>query len=69
MIDFSLEYIRNYYKVPAYKDQRVEVTLNGATRQGVIVKGKNAYIQIKFDGDKSMYKGCFHPTDGVKYLT
>lgn len=63
------EYIRNYYKVPAKKGQRVEITVRGVLRRGAISGAHNQYIKVKFDGDKKPFPGVFHPTDGVRYLT
>lgn len=63
----SLEYIRNYYKVPAEIGRRVEYTSETGTKQGVIVGAWNQYIQIHFDGEKKP-AGVFHPTWKMKYL-
>lgn len=54
------EYVRNYYKVPAYIGVRVKVS----DREGVLVKPRapDQYVYILFDGDKRM-SGPFHPTD------
>lgn len=59
----SLEYIRDYYKVPAQVGRRV--SFEG--REGVITGAKNQYIMIHFDGDKKP-RGPFHPTCGITYL-
>lgn len=61
------EYIRNYYRVPASRGQRVEVEHNGKLKQGTITGAHNQYIKITFDGEKKP-AGVFHPTDGVRYL-
>lgn len=60
-------YIRDYYKVPARKGQRVETTHKGQLRQGTITGAHMQYIKITFDGDTKP-AGNFHPTDGIKYL-
>lgn len=63
------EYIRNYYKVPAKKEQRVRITLNPENiRSGRIVGAEGQYIRVHFDGDAKQYPGVFHPTDSVEYL-
>lgn len=62
------EYIRNYYRVPAYRGSRVEVEHNGKLKQGTITGAHNQYIKITFDGEKKP-AGVFHPTDGIKYIT
>lgn len=63
------EYIRNYYRVPASKGQRVEITVDGKLRRGAISGAHGQYIKVRFDGDAKPYPGVFHPTDGVRYLT
>lgn len=62
-----LEYIREYYSVPANKGQRVEVELKGERKQGKIVGAHNAYIKVMIDGEKT--PRIYHPTDAVEYLT
>ena len=57
-----LQYVRDYYQVPAYVGMRVSVY--GKT--GVIVGGNGPYIRIHLDGQK--HDGNYHPTDGVTYL-
>ena len=58
------EYVRRYYKVPAYVGVRVKVR----DREGVLVKSRcpDQYVYVLFDGDKRM-TGPFHPTDGIEY--
>ncbi len=51
MSETTLEYIRNYYRVPAYRGRRVRYT-GGAVprvREGTIVGGTsgNAYLLIR----------------------
>lgn len=58
----ELQYVRDYYRVPAYKGMRVNVY--GKT--GVITGGDGAYIKVRVDGEK--HAGNYHPTDGVEYL-
>ncbi len=60
------EYVRNYYKVPAYVGRLVRVQGRG---DGVLVNRRTSdqYIYIKFDGEKRA-DGPFHPTDGIDYL-
>lgn len=62
-------YIRDYYRVPAKKGQRVEISVDGKLRRGAISGAHGQYIKVKFDGDAKPYPGVFHPTDGVRYLT
>ena len=56
-----LQYVRDYYQVPAYKG--VRVTVYG--KSGLIVGGDGPYIRVKVDGQK--HAGNYHPTDGVTY--
>lgn len=57
----TMQYIREFYGVPAKRGARV--TVNG--KQGVITGSVGAYIRVKFDGD-SYSKQC-HPDWRVKY--
>lgn len=56
-----LEYVRDYYGVPAYRGMRVNVY----GKDGVIEKGEGSYIMVRLDGDK--HARPYHPTDGVTY--
>lgn len=58
----SLQYVRDYYNVPAYKGVRVNVY----GKSGVITGGDGSYVKIRLDGAK--HAGNYHPTDGVTYL-
>jgi hypothetical protein len=60
--DQSLEYIRNQYKVPAYKG--VKVIAYG--KPGVITGASGAYLKIKLDHES--ISAPYHPTDGMDYL-
>ena len=59
------DYVRNYYKVPAYIGARVRVS----GREGVLVDHhpSDQYLWIKFDGDKKP-RGPYHPKDGIEFL-
>lgn len=57
----DLQYVRDYYGVPAYRGVRVNVY----GKDGVIEKGQAAYIMVRLDGDK--HARPYHPTDGVTY--
>lgn len=58
----KLQYIRDYYQVPAYKGMRVQI----GTKQGVIMGADDCYIRVQLDGAKIAQP--YHPTDGVTYL-
>lgn len=60
----SLEYIREYYNVPAYEGQRVTFLKVPA----VIVGASNQYLTLRFDGQVEPDNGRFHPTWEIVYL-
>lgn len=60
----QFQYIRDYYRVEAYKGKRVRYD----GKDGSITKSNGQYIYILFDGDKKE-RGPFHPTDGIEYLS
>ncbi|SNR99859.1 hypothetical protein SAMN04488503_2262 [Humidesulfovibrio mexicanus] len=62
----SLEYIRNTYGVPAYKDVRVRYTGSDGPQEGIIVGALNGYVEIKLDGQ--LQARPYHPTYGLEYL-
>lgn len=59
----SLEYIRNYYRVPAEVGRGV--TCYG--KPGVIVGSRNAHLEVLLDEDKPGRTGYYHPTHEVVY--
>jgi len=62
----SMEYIRNYYRVPAKRGGRIEYTGGEEPRQGVITGSRGARILIRLDGDN--YAAVYHPTWEIRYL-
>lgn len=63
----SLAYIRDYYKVPAFRGTRVEyLATDGELMQGAITRGVGAYLWVRLDGNKHSTR--FHPTWALKYL-
>lgn len=64
----SIAQIRESRNVPAKRGGRVRYTgsADGAPRDGVIVGGRNGYLQIRLDGDK--HAGNYHPTWKLEYL-
>jgi len=60
--EISLEYIRNYYNVPAFKGAKVKYKGTEATIKG----GRSQYIVLEF-ADKSM-NGNYHPTWEIEYI-
>jgi hypothetical protein len=65
MSDASLEYIRNYYRRPANKGQRITYTGAGKRESGVIVGARNAYLLVEMDGERGSV--LFHPTWELEY--
>lgn len=61
----SMEYIRNYYRVPAKRGGRVRSTY--WKKDGTIKGTDGAYLRILFDGESEV--GTYHPTWELVYLT
>ena len=67
-----MNYIRNYYGVPAKRGGRVRYTggLQGGVlvgaRLGTIKSAHGGYLMILLDGDK--YARTFHPTWNLEYI-
>jgi len=59
----SMEYIREFYKVPAKRGGRVLV--NGWA--GTIVSSAGQYLKIRLDGSRVVRQ--YHPTWRVTYYT
>ena len=63
--EHSLEYIRNYYRLPAYVGQRVRYC---GEHTGTITGGVGSYIKITFDGEEKEDPGRYHPDWEMEYL-
>lgn len=61
-----MNYIRNYYRVPAKRGGRVRYTGGKSPRTGTIKSARHGYLRIVLDGDK--HAGVFHPTWELEYL-
>ena len=61
-MDYNMEYIRKYYKVPARKGGKIKYK----GKIGKIIGAHNSYLKIKLDGEKR--PGFFHPTYEIEYL-
>lgn len=59
----SLEYVRDFYRVPASIGRRV--TVYG--KPGIISADRGHYIGVTFDTDKPYVIHNAHPVDGVEY--
>jgi hypothetical protein len=63
----SLQYIRDYYKVPAVLGNRVRYTGDPAAPvNGTITGAQDSRLRVLFDGEKR--PSILHPTWEVKYL-
>lgn len=56
-----MDYIRDYYGVPAKKGGRVKAY----GKPGVITGARGPHLRIKLDGEK--YSASYHPTEGIEY--
>lgn len=62
----SMEYIRNYYGVPAKKGGAIEYTGDGTPKNGVITGSDGTYLSIRLEGQK--FSRPYHPTWELRYL-
>ncbi len=69
----SMQYIRDYYNVPAKRGARVSYTSpsslsskEATTREGTITSAQGARLMILFDGMKRSMP--YHPIWGLTYL-
>lgn len=62
----SLEYICNYYRVPAEMGRRVRYTGGRTPREGTVTGAQGAHVLIKLDGDPLAMP--HHPTWELTYL-
>ena len=62
----ELQYIRDYYRVPAAIGGRVKYTGGKGTRYGTITGVRNHYLLVRLDGNT--YPHVFHPTWELHYL-
>ncbi|WP_024899494.1 hypothetical protein [Brucella rhizosphaerae] len=63
----SLEYIKDYYRVPARVDGRVKYTGGKKPQYGTIEGAQNQYLLIRFDGE-SNEPLLYHPTWEITYF-
>ncbi|WP_109527219.1 MULTISPECIES: hypothetical protein [Nocardia] len=62
----SMQYVRDYYKVPAKRGGRVRYTGDKEPRLGTITAARGGGLRIRLDGDK--WAMPFHPTWELEYL-
>lgn len=62
----SLQYIRDYYKVPAKRGCKVKYNGDGRGRVGRITSAEGNRIRVSFDGTRMRY--ILHPTWKIDYL-
>ena len=58
----SLEYIRNYYGVPAKRGMKVKFF----NKSSIIVGSRGAYLKIRLDGERDSKP--YHPTYELEYV-
>lgn len=65
----SMQYIRNWYGVPAYRGARVRFTPDSRDKpmEGRITSADSAYLRCHFEGSERPYR-C-HPLWQMEYLT
>ncbi len=63
----SMQYIRNYYGVPAKRGGRVRYTGEDKPVEGTITSANGPHLRIRLDG--TTYSLIFHPTWELEYLT
>ena len=63
MSEEDMEYIREYYKVPAKKGARIKFH----ARPGTIVGAQGPHLRIRLDGDTGIKS--YHPTWEMEYLS
>ena len=59
----SLNYIREFYNVPAKRGMSVLVQ----GKKGIIVGARHQYLRIRIEGEKKI--GSYHPTWEIEYLS
>ena len=62
----SMEYIRDYYRVPAKRGGRVKYTGQANPKEGTIVGSNGGHLKIRLDGEEHAW--TFHPTWEIEYL-
>jgi len=63
-----MQYIRDYYGVPAKRGGMVDVVGNdGVKFRGVITGAKGARLRVRLLCGK--HSGLYHPKDNLEYLT
>jgi len=62
----SMEYIREYYKVPAKQGARVRYSGGREAHLGTIVSASGGHVNIRLDGQRHALP--YHPTWKLEYL-
>jgi len=62
----SMDYIRNYYGVPAQRGGRVRYTGGRHPQLGTITGSEGQYLTIQLDGQR--HSMPYHPTWEIEYL-
>lgn len=56
-----LQYVRDYYHVPAY----VGRVVYAGRKRGIVVGASGPHVKIHIDGER--HAGVYHPTDGLQW--
>jgi len=59
-------YIRDYYKVPAWRGRRVIYSGGQIPQPGTITGFRDAHLRIRLDGEHQIRS--YHPTWRIEYL-
>lgn len=67
----SMQYIRDYYEVPAFRGDRVEYTpcegsKDAEGRMGIICGAQGQYLKVRLDGDR--HAGIYHPVWQLRFI-
>lgn len=63
----SMQYIRDYYGVPAKRGGKIRYTgILSTPREGKIVGSSGQYLRVRFNGVKRLM--TLHPTWQIEYL-
>lgn len=63
----SMQYVRDYYRVPAKRGGRIRYTGDREPRLGTITSARGGSLRIRLDGEK--HAAPYHPTWELEYLT
>jgi hypothetical protein len=62
----SMQYIRDYYRLPVKVGDRVTYWGGTTAREGTVVGARGQYLRVRLDGDK--HPSTMHPTWRLDYF-